>query len=508
MEQASDRKAYQKVTDAFRRRQNGATVADIVAKTALPLQTVRELVPIAADEYSARLKVTESGEILYSFPYGFTSKYRGFRAGLRRFSDKFKKWFKIAATWTFKVWIMVMLVGYFLLFMLIALAALMLSVAASNSNSNSRSGRAGGMGGFYPAARIFNMIIRIWFYSELFKSADVNYRNRGYASSARPKGRPLHKAIFSFIFGDGDPNADWPAREKQAVIAYVQANRGVISLPELMVLTGLPPDKAEERITGYCAEFGGLPEATEDGTVVYRFDELLLRADTRNRSFPGLSGPIKRLKSFSSNEKKMNVWFSLINGINLIFGSYFLYNALNTGAILTQAQFNASSYLYGFLYVLLSQVIANPLPLIIFGMGFVPLIFSLLFWLIPGLRYFLNKKDNEDIKLENFRKNGYGNIWDAPLAVKPGEIVPQAGECRPGNLAAAQDRIIKEAGVYAIPDVSLDETGKPVYSFGELKRERTALEKYRRGIKAEASDLGKIVFDSGSTLKNEDDDAF
>jgi hypothetical protein len=498
MVQVRDREAYQKVTGAFRRQQSGVTVADIVAKTALPLRTVRELVPIAADEYSARLEVTESGEILYSFPDGFTSKYRGFRAGLRRAAEKFKKGIKIVSSVFFKVWIMVMLIGYFVFFMLIALAALLLSAAANSSNSNSRSSRRdGGIGGFYLASNIFNLIIRIWFYSELFKPADP-YRNRG-SVPARPKGRPLYKAIFSFVFGDGDPNADWSVREKQAVIAYIQANRGVVSLPEVMSLTGLPPDKAEERITGYCVEFGGLPEATGDGTVIYRFDDLLLRADTRNRSFPGLSGPIKRLKSFSSNEKKLNVWIGLINGVNLIFGSYFLYNALKTGNILAQTDF---SYLYGVLYLLLSQFMANPLPVIIFALGLVPLFFSLLFWLIPGLRFFLNKRDNEAVKMENFRKDGYARVWDDPLAVKPQEISPQAAECRPRNIVSAQDRVIKEFGAYANPDVSLDEKGKPVYAFGELAREKVALEKYRAGIVPEASDLGKIVFDSGSKLEN------
>ncbi|MDR2245821.1 MAG: hypothetical protein LBE17_03950 [Treponema sp.] len=498
MKQVRDREAYQKVTGALRGRRNGATIADIVAKTALPFRTVQELVPVAADEYSARLEVTESGEILYSFPHGFVSKYRGFRAGLRRAAEKIKKGIKIAASWAFKGWIMLMLVGYFVFFMLIALASLVLSMAASSTSDNRSSRRGDGIGGLYLASRIFNMIIHIWFYSELFKAADPYYQRRGAVSQARAKSRPLHKAIFSFVFGDGDPNADWPVREKQAVIAYIQANRGVISLPELMALTGLPPPAAEERIVSYCAEFGGLPEATDDGTVVYRFDSLLLRADTQNRSFPGLSGPIKRLKSFSANEKKMNVWFSLINGVNLIFGSYFLYNALNSGAILSQADFNASSYLYGVLYVLLSQVAANPLPVIIGFMGFVPLIFSLLFWLIPGLRFLRNKQDNEEIKRENFRKNGYGRIWDAPLAVKPQEIAPQAKECRPQNLAAAQDRIVKEFGAYAMPDVSLDDTGKPVYVFKELNREKAALERYRAGIAPGASKLGKVVFDSGS----------
>jgi hypothetical protein len=265
-----------------------------------------------------------------------------------------------------------------------------------------------------------------------------------------------------------------------------------------MALTGLPPDRAEERISAYCVQFGGLPEATDDGTVVYRFDELLLRADRQNRSFPGFSAPIKRLKAFSGNAKKMNVWFSLINGANLLFGSYYLFNALNTGAILTQVQLQASSYLYGVTYVLFNQVIANPLPLITIGLGVVPLIFSAFFWLIPGLRYIENKRNNEAVKLENFRKTGFGRIWEAPLAVKPQEIAPTAAECRPQNLAAAQDRVIKEIGAYAAPEVAVDEAGQAVYAFEELDREKQALEKYRASIKPGDSDLGKTVFDSGS----------
>jgi hypothetical protein len=410
--------------------------------------------------------------------------------------EKFGKASKIAAAAVFKVWIMVMLVGYFVLFMLIALAALLVSVAASSSSSNNSSSNRSG-GGLYFASGIFNLIIRIWFYSELTKSMDRRYYGYGRPAQAqRPKGRPLYKAIFSFVFGDGDPNAGWAAREKQAVIAYIQANRGVISLPEFMTLTGNSPAEAEEHITAYCAEFGGSPEATDDGTVVYRFDELLLRADKADRSFTGFSAPIKRLFSFSSNTKKMNGWFGVINSVNLIFGGYFLYNAITTGAILSQAHFDAASYLYGVTYILSSTLIANPLPFLTVGLGIVPLVFSVLFWLIPALRYFGLKRDNETIKLENLRKSGYGQIWDKPLAVKPADIAPRAKECRPKNMAAAQDRVIKEIGSYATPDVAIGPAGETVYTFTELDRERAALEKYRAGIKGDASALGKTVFDS------------
>jgi hypothetical protein len=497
-----DREAYRKVIDAFRKCRNGATTADIVARTALPFRTVRDLVPLAADEYAARLEVTESGEIRYSFPRGFTSKYHGFRAGLRKVGGILKRGIKTFSAWFFKVWIMVMLLGYFVLFMLIALAALLLSTAAGSSNSDSRSSsRGGGVGGLYLASNIFNMIIRIWFYSELLSPRDNrsgSYRNRREGAS---RGRPLYKAIFSFVFGDGDPNADWLTREKQGVIAWIRENRGVISLPEFMALTGNTPGEAEERICAYCAEFGGMPEATGDGTVVYRFDELLRRGDPRKGPiFPGLSAPLKRLRSFSANTKKLNGWFSLINGANLGFGAYFLFNALNTGAILSKAAFEASSYLYGVSYLLLSQVIQNPLPFITLGLGIIPLVFSFIFWIIPGIRYLGVKRDNEAIKMENLRKDGYARIWDKPLSVKTGDLNPQTGECRPKNMEAAQDRVVKEIGAYAVPEIQVDDAGAEVYTFAELAREKAALEKYRASIDPGAYSLGNVVFDSHGDL--------
>jgi hypothetical protein len=194
----------------------------------------------------------------------------------------------------------------------------------------------------------------------------------------------------------------------------------------------------------------------------------------------------------------MNGWFSVINGANLLFGGYFLFNALGTGAILTQAQFKAASYLYGVSYVLLGQLFADPLPYITLGLGIVPLIFSLLFWLIPGLRYLGVRRDNGRSKFENLRKDGFARRWKDPQAVRAGDLNPQAAECRPANLEAAQDRIIKELGAYSPPDVQADPGGEPVYSFGELEREKQALERCRAGVDPRASALGSTVFDSGT----------
>jgi hypothetical protein len=491
----SEKKAYQRLCVALKAtafkadtRSAGLTVADMTAQSALPLSQVKELLPRAADEYSARLAVSESGEILYSFPHSFVSRYKGFAASVKKAAGKICKGLGIAGSFLFKVWIMLMLIGYFALFLALALASVFISVAG-NSKSSGRRGNpfSGGLG-------LFDLFIRIWFYSELTKPR----HGRGYPRSARARRRPLHKAIFSFVFGDDDPNKDWQLREKKSLLAYIQANKGIISLPEFMTLTGKDSAQAEEAVITFCAEFGGSPEATEDGTIVYRFEELLLRTDRQDRSFGGFSPPIAALKKFSGNSKKMNAWFGIINTVNLIFGSYFLYNAINYGAILFTDDFRVKSF-YDFTYAIFSIFSHKPGPIIGTWLGFVPLVFSLLFWLIPTLRFHLTKKKNDQIKMENLRRFAFDRIWSKPLDVTNNDIESPLAECRPKNFRNAQEKVIKEMGAYSMPEVSLDGKGQTLYSFTELRREQEALEKCRSAVRKESSQLGQIIFDSDAT---------
>lgn len=482
----ADEKSYKKVINAFKSRRTGATPADIAAATGLPLNTVRELVPRAADEYSGRLEVTESGEILYSFPKGYNSRYRGFIPFVRRAADTLIRTSISAGTLIFKIWIMVMLIGYFLLFMAIALASVFLSAAASSSGKGSRRGR----GNVNFSFGIFNLIFRLWFYSEMTRSFNSPYRSAGLQ---KPKSRPLHRAIFSFVFGDPDPNADFRDQEKRTFIDYLQEHKGIISLPEFMTLTGLKPDEADRAITSYCVEFSGSPEATEEGTVVYRFDEILLRSDEKSRTGKtGLPLLLKKMESFSSNPGKMNWWFALINGVNLIFGSYFLYNVSAIGHILP----GKIQGIYGYVYYYLSYF-GNPLPVIFLGLGIVPVVFSFLFWLVPLLRHFFLKDKNEKLRFENFRKFSYGKIWDSPLFITKTDLNPvnkEAGPSNPNEVPQDQDKVLMEMGTYAIPEITLDDRKNEVYCFAELNREKEALEKYRSTVNP--ASLGNTVFDS------------
>ena len=73
-----------KLVGGFRKTGREATVADLAGLTGLPLPQIQAELPAVADEFGARLKVTEKGEILYSFPDGMKSRYRGFGPSAKR----------------------------------------------------------------------------------------------------------------------------------------------------------------------------------------------------------------------------------------------------------------------------------------------------------------------------------------------------------------------------------------------------------------------------------------
>jgi len=484
--------SYQKVINSLKRRKKGSTAADISAATALPLSVVRELLPKAADEFSGHLRVTESGEILYRFPNGFISRYRGFSAVLRKITSKTSVFVKKALILLFKVWIMVMLIGYFVLFLAIALATVFIQIAAK-SGSNDKS-RGGGIN-----LSAFDILWRIWFYNELTRP--------GYGNTSRQLNRqkqknkqPLHKTIFSFVFGEDDPNKNWNETVDKAIISFLQSNNGVISLVEYMIFTGENSIDAEKSVLSFCSRYEGSPELTDEGTIVYRFENLLLQEITYK--FDELSPPVKRLKTFSVNSKKMNGLLIAINAFNLIFGSYFLNRSLVTGNMIHDFTDQAVYGIYEYLHYFLGFIIDQPQNFICVVLGVIPLTFSLFFWIIPALRRLFEKKENESIKFLNFKRLFFGRIWSSPDNVEINSRQGLPAECNPQDQVLASDKAIKDICAVSNPGIEISQEGKTVYSFNELKREKQALEKYRKNVDMSRLYIGKTVFDTEDRVIN------
>ena len=484
------------LVDVFRRRKGEATTADLVALTGLPKSQVEAEVKAVSDEYGARLRVTESGEILYSFPSGMRSRYRGFGPQAVRAWKAFRKGLAKVAAVAFKVWIVVMLVGYFVLFIALAVLAMLASVAISasgNSRDSRSSGRGGGLGGMFITGQLLNTIFRIWFYSELFMTPE----QRAARAGRRRERRPLYKAIYSFVFGDGDPDAGWDTVEKKAFVAFAQANKGIVTMPEFMALTGLGPLQAEERINRFLYEFEGSPEVTDGGSIYYFFPSLLRGKDKADRTF-GSSVPMRRVASFSSNDKKANATFCVFNAVNLLFGSYFLYGSLSVPAmeiLLHHGRISGFDYLYVFTTYLAARFagIAHPAALLGIALGVVPLAFSFFFYAVPAIRARRLAARNERARKENLRKVAYRTVLDSPIPVRPESVPVRDDAARPKDGRAAAKALAELAawsGAEPLADGS--------YSFDEIARGKAEAAKARASVDESAYELGGVAFDSGA----------
>ncbi|MCK7539830.1 MAG: hypothetical protein MZV63_57460 [Marinilabiliales bacterium] len=177
-------------------------------------------------------------------------------------------------------------------------------------------------------------IVRIWFYSELFKRPERRPRAASSACASPRTRRPLHKAVFSFVFGDGDPNAllgrDRRRRRSSPSSRPTRASspcRGVHGPHR-------PAARARPRtlINRYLYEFEGSPEVTDGGVdLLFLPRPPAAQGQERDRSFGG-SAPLEAPASRPSRRipKKANLWFCRHQrGRTCVFGGYFLSQALN-----------------------------------------------------------------------------------------------------------------------------------------------------------------------------------
>jgi len=483
-------KVKSQLVTAFKRRKNESTIADLIATTGLPKYQVQEVSKVVLDEYRGHLKATESGELLYYFPSGMHSRIHGFVPTAKRVLKNIISTSGKVLVFLFKIWIMLMLVGYFVLFLLILIGAIILSIASSGRGGQRSRGRGGGA--FFLVLRLLEFFVRIFFWVNLAKRMDPNYHKR-------PKGRPLYKSIFAYVFGEKDPNKEWDSQEKIAVLSYIRANKGIITTEELMVLSGKNYNDTQQLINHYLLEFEGEPMVSDNGTIYFFFPELLRsRAkDLANTPAVNLSDiRYRQLIPFTTNKGSTNIMITFFDIFNLTFGSYFfIFSLMGT----TAAAASDLGILYTGLYDFLKQneIILAPYFPIFIGLGIIPLSFSVIFFLLPLLRTFPRLRQNEKIRQENLRKKIYSYIHENPLLINPGQISPQSKLDTPKNPAQFIQKQVDELAGIKQAEFEEKENKVIFYNFNEIKREQNDIAAVRKSVDLKKYDVGETVFDSG-----------
>jgi hypothetical protein len=330
----------------------------------------------------------------------------------------------------------------------------------------------------------------MWFWSNLL----------GSQRRKPQQGRAFYKSVFGFVFGEGDPNKGWEDEERRYIISYIRSHKGVITIEELMALTGRETDEANLLMNRILLEFEGEPGVTDNGTVVYAFPELMRTSQAEQKALgqvPLLNPVSKRLTPFSANTKRTNGWILFFNSFNLAFGTYFLVASLTRGAEIIWGK--TGPYLYTMTGSLLQQAgIGSPVPVLAIVLGAVPVAFSILFFIVPLLRKISLDRLNARIRDEILRRRIYTSVLASPARVDPGEVRPVGSDLDPKNLAAASKRIIERlaASLGAEPLVK-EQEGTFAYRFRDLERQIADLEGYRRRIDLKSYEVGRTIFDSG-----------
>ena len=329
------------------------TVGDVAARAGLKVEVAQQGLLALASETQGHMQVSEAGEIAYEFS-------RGFRGVLRN-----KYWQLRVKELLSKVWQVVFYVirisfGIMLLvsIAIIAIAIIALMIAASSQGGGDRDNRRGG-GGFGFGLSPFNIL---YLFDFNYGRGRRRYPNRyqqsrsGNRFGARPAGRSGEKlqfleAIFSFLFGDGDPNANLEDRRWQTIGTVITNNGGAIAAEQVAPYLDELGEGWEKEYEDYMlpvlSRFNGQPEVSPTGDMVYYFPELQVSAVERGKA--AVSAYLKETKrqftQASSQQVMLSIGLGAANIIGAIVLQGMLQDAIAQSVVLPAAAVFAQSIL-------------------------------------------------------------------------------------------------------------------------------------------------------------------
>lgn len=134
--------------------------------------------------------------------------------------------------------------------------------------------------------------------------------------------------MFSFLFGDGNPNANLEERRWQEIAAVIRNHRGAVVAEQIAPYLDNLGEKYQQEYEDYMlpvlTRFNGQPEVSSEGQIVYYFPELQVRASKNYRqSIPVyLEESLWRFSAASSGQIMLSAGLGILNFVGaLVLGS-------------------------------------------------------------------------------------------------------------------------------------------------------------------------------------------
>ena len=469
------------------------TLADAAAESGLPLRDVERGLHQLTSEYRGHLRVTDDGDLLFLFPYGFEKPWET-RDAVARFFDKAGATLMGVARFVVRAWLTIAIIGYALIFLAIVVGLMFAQQGGNNSRRGG--GNFGGAIGYMFLRLVTDALF--WTFHPFSPLNYGYYDNRAFAlgggrAPARKKDEtPFYEKVNRFVFGPAMPRTD-PLETERLLLAEIRAQKGRIGLADVMRVTGLPREEADPKMARLMLDYDGEVDVSEEGGITYTFAELRKSAEEHPfvRPPPIWTKP-SRLPPLTGNPGGSNFLVAALNAFNLLMSS------VAFSANLTLARLNDMFFVphpRGLPYI--------PIPYdgVPVALGLVPLVFSLLIFALPIGRAILRPLRARAVAKENGRRQV---LREVVTRVERHEEVPEkalADAWTRATGAPPDDKELTRIVTALGGDVDLEANerdGQPGvrYRFVDLETEASALEEERELAPDAEARLAPVIFRS------------
>ena len=475
--------------------QSHLTLTEAASLTGLSVDDAREALDALLTKYVCRLQVSEYGDLIYNF--GDRLRRRGEKTWAER-RKEIRTWLWQAFTIFYKAWIAVTLVVYFVVFIVLLIVAVVAASSGgssrSSSNRSSRSSHNRSSSSSFNLGPLLHMFLSIFQWRTITGTIDHardqhGYRYRHY--QPEPSVLKKHKknfvaAVYDFVFGPPRVEID-PLQNEKEVAAYLQRNKGIILTAELSALAGWTFAQAETFLTDCIIRYQGATKIreTSDHVVLYGQFDTIIRGVGAEQEEPEDQivyywDEYEPEYEFSGNTSAHNALIIAMNSFNLLLSVLVLDGSFDE-----------------LLYTQLPSTLASGsfIPL---GLGWLPLVFSGLFFLIPAARFFRIRSLQRQQHEQNIRKRLFQTIFTRQGQPQTtSEVVTRVNTSATEETLSAPivEERLKELVLDIPGDMQVNDAAEVQFSFPRITRELQAAPQLRDQLQIDDS-LGEIIVES------------
>jgi len=279
---------------------NTVVASDVAVMAGVSLRQARRELTTLASLAQGDIAVSSDGDLLYTFPNNLS-------ATLASKSAKFKAMQALRKAWPAIFFGIRVSFGLVLVASLLAIFSTIFFISQGSSNDDDRRRGDRGGGGMSLGGSMWGPSPLDFFY---YRPYYGYYATAPGERPRDPEDMGFLESVFSYIFGDGNPNQALEEKRLQLASNYIRTKNGAVTAEELAPFCDdapTPDFDATTTNTAYVNEafvlpivtaLAGEPRVTDEGDIVYVFPELQLSASSR---------PVQRLDQSAIVLKKVGL---------------------------------------------------------------------------------------------------------------------------------------------------------------------------------------------------------